>query len=66
MFCKHYDFATALDIIEKRFHRHIPVPQILNCEIFEAAKRRAEKRRQAEKKREGEQKRLKMKKENVT
>ncbi len=41
-FCKRYDFSTAAEIIEKRFHRMKPRPKIEKCSKYEKQIKKAE------------------------
>ncbi len=40
-FAKPYEFTDALTILEKRFHRMLPKPVLMRCEIYKEKERRA-------------------------
>lgn len=41
-FSLHFDFSSALNMIEKRFHRMNPLPKIENCSKYELRKKKFE------------------------
>ena len=49
-FCKAFDFSSAINLIEKRFHRMKPLPRLERCSKFERRKKKAEQNKSYQKK----------------
>ncbi len=44
-FSLHFDFSSALNMIEKRFHRMTPLPKIDRCSKYERQKKKKEQKK---------------------